>query len=243
MIAAAVYTSTAFFSFNHAAHVLIGRRAHVDPTASRSPPYDDASLPAGDRLTNGELAVAGFVAGAFTTLFTCPFEVAKITQQINTSSKPQSMGRTFLGLVRDSYARESKLVDPLRALYSGFGAHFLRDSVGSATYFLFYFGLKRELESIEWFKSNQTAKEIFAGGLGGSLCWASILPLDTIKSRGQALKRPVSFFPLVKRMLEEEGPKSFFRGGVPMVVRAFPVNAVTFLVYEECNRYVSGRSE
>ena len=107
----------------------------------------------------------------------------------------------------------------------------------------------------------QTAvKVLLCGGLAGVVTWASIFPLDVIKTRvqTQALNNPatlgeerrgllesearthnverrtarLSTFAIAKQAYQSEGPSVFFRGLGICSVRAFVVNAVQWAVYE-----------
>ena len=82
-------------------------------------------------------------------------------------------------------------------------------------------------------KASQMAQFMF-GGLAGTLCWLSVLPFDVIKSRMQAIdgRHYTSLVHCALDSYNKEGAKVFMRGGLAMALRAFPVNGVTFLVYE-----------
>ena len=82
-------------------------------------------------------------------------------------------------------------------------------------------------------KASQMA-QFMLGGLAGTLCWLSVLPFDVVKSRMQALdgRHYTSLVHCALDSYKKEGAKVFMRGGLAMALRAFPVNGVTFLVYE-----------
>ena len=81
--------------------------------------------------------------------------------------------------------------------------------------------------------ASQTAQFVF-GGLAGTLCWPSVLPFDVVKSRMQATdgRHYTSMVQCARDSYRQEGAKVFMRGALAMSLRAFPVNGVTFLVYE-----------
>lgn len=70
----------------------------------------------------------------------------------------------------------------------------------------------------------------------GVVSWALITPIDLVKSRIQAddIKKPVyrGFMDCAKKSYQAHGLSVFFRGFSMMMLRSFPVNAATFLVYE-----------
>jgi solute carrier family 25 carnitine/acylcarnitine transporter 20/29 len=96
-------------------------------------------------------------------------------------------------------------------------------------------------------------KVLLCGGLAGIVTWASIFPLDVIKTRVQTqvmpreptlqgehrtllqpevLERRLSTIDIAKQAYRTEGAGVFFRGLGICSVRAFVVNAVQWAVYE-----------
>jgi solute carrier family 25 carnitine/acylcarnitine transporter 20/29 len=117
--------------------------------------------------------------------------------------------------------------------------------------------------SYEWMKQNwkmpndtdrETAmKVLLCGGLAGIVTWATIFPLDVVKTRVQTqalhpaqhrvseqhalldagtLKRRLGAIDIAKQAFQTEGVGVFFRGLGICSVRAFVVNAVQWAVYE-----------
>ena len=74
---------------------------------------------------------------------------------------------------------------------------------------------------------------LFAGGLSGILTWLVNYPIDVIKSRIQAdgtqgNHKYNGFIDCGRQIYNTEGVKGFKKGLGVTLVRAFPVNAVTF---------------
>lgn len=82
---------------------------------------------------------------------------------------------------------------------------------------------------------------LLCGGIAGVVTWASVFPLDVIKTRLQAQtigdngrpesqvlleRRSLSSFQIAKETYRAEGVKAFYRGLGVCSVRAFIVNAV-----------------
>jgi solute carrier family 25 carnitine/acylcarnitine transporter 20/29 len=105
-------------------------------------------------------------------------------------------------------------------------------------------------------------KVLLCGGLAGVVTWASIFPLDVIKTRvqtqvlyherrvqaehrallhPQTSERRLSSLELAKQAYRTEGVAVFFRGLGICSVRAFVVNAVQWAVYEWMMRVLQGR--
>ena len=88
-------------------------------------------------------------------------------------------------------------------------------------------------------------EQFWAGGLAGMICWLSVLPFDVVKSRMQAEepeRRQIrSMTDCFYKSYKAHGLSVFFRGAVAMSARAFPVNGVTFVVYETLLEYCNSQ--
>uniref|UniRef100_A0AC35FFJ4 Uncharacterized protein n=1 Tax=Panagrolaimus sp. PS1159 TaxID=55785 RepID=A0AC35FFJ4_9BILA len=74
-----------------------------------------------------------------------------------------------------------------------------------------------------------------AGGFAGIARWLICIPADVIKSRLQTApegKYPGGMRDVIREILQHEGPPGFFRGFGPVLLRAFPANAASFLGLE-----------
>lgn len=76
-----------------------------------------------------------------------------------------------------------------------------------------------------------------AGGLAGMASWMAIFPVDLVKSRvpKDALSPSPAYKGLLdcaSRIIKENGVRALYNGLQPTLVRAFPIHAVNFLVYE-----------
>ncbi|KAI0474218.1 mitochondrial carrier [Xylaria cf. heliscus] len=151
----------------------------------------------------------------------------------------------------------------IRGLYCGGVVTALRDSIGYGFYFWTYEfcgRLSAQLASSSSFTADngrgssndsgtdlmrEAAKVLLCGGMAGVVSWASVYPLDVIKTKVQAQipldptttpllgtakrKGAVQIF---KESYREGGMRSFFRGLGWCSLRAFIVNAVQWGVYE-----------
>jgi solute carrier family 25 (mitochondrial carnitine/acylcarnitine transporter), member 20/29 len=73
-------------------------------------------------------------------------------------------------------------------------------------------------------------RSIFAGGMAGILNWMVALPPDVLKSRLQTA--PEGMYPngmrdVFRQIIREEGVAGLFKGITPVMLRAFPSNAVS----------------
>ncbi|KAI5450538.1 hypothetical protein NCC49_002993 [Naganishia albida] len=103
------------------------------------------------------------------------------------------------------------------------------------------------------YELSQNASNFLAGGLASNLYWLSALPADNVKSRimTDSLSKPKyrSAWHVVHTVLHEKdragrsrlgntiaGVGNFYRGIVPVVLRAFPTNAAALAVWEAVMR-------
>ncbi|KAF2157852.1 solute carrier family 25 protein [Myriangium duriaei CBS 260.36] len=190
----------------------------------------------------GKTWTAGAAAGLATFVVSAPTELIKCRVQVN---------RAHVSSLRA--ARDIWRHDGLRGLYWGGTVTALRDSVGYGFYYWSYELSKRALmtsrgagEQPEWMSV------LLCGGIAGVATWASIFPLDVIKTRVQTqglnlfptavaaeptplIQRPehrLNTWQIARKAYTEEGLRCFFRGLGVCSVRAFFVNAVQWAVYE-----------
>ncbi|KAI4755481.1 hypothetical protein E4T52_12433 [Aureobasidium sp. EXF-3400] len=201
---------------------------------------DDPSSPSSLSKT----FVAGALGGLATFIVSAPTELIKCRAQVSSVETSSWAIATQLWKERG-----------LRGLYWGGGVTSLRDSVGYGFYFWSYELSKRMLisektdaEKPEWMTI------LLCGGIAGVVTWASIFPLDVIKTRVQTQgisKSPISVhtgeqseliasqnsgrfgtIQIARQAYREEGLSVFFRGLGVCSFRAFFVNAAQWAVYE-----------
>ena len=128
---------------------------------NRSLPY----LP--ENLTG--IFTAGALAGLATFTISAPTEVTKCRAQLSAHHKSSA-----------AVAMELVKAHGIRGLYLGGAVTALRDSVGYGAYFATYEAVKPAFAELE----GQMAI-LAAGGVAGVATWASIYPLDVVKTRVQ----------------------------------------------------------
>ncbi|KAK4548786.1 hypothetical protein LTR36_008559 [Oleoguttula mirabilis] len=117
---------------------------------------------------------AGALGGLAIFFVSAPTETVKCRAQV--SDPPQSS----LSVVRELWKHGG-----IRGLYLGGGITSVRDAVGYGFYFWSYELSKRSLTSEDDTPNQQALKVLLCGGLAGVVTWASIFPLDVIKTRVQ----------------------------------------------------------
>mmetsp|Transcript_478 Transcript_478/g.1156 ORF Transcript_478/g.1156 Transcript_478/m.1156 type:complete len:294 (-) Transcript_478:619-1500(-) len=218
VIGQVAYTSLSFAGYNYTLQYLSGHSLYTGTA--------DASLL--------NVFIAGTTGGALSTLVTTPLEMVKCNLQVD---REHSSAGGIRRVVRQSWARGG-----VQGLYRGFGITVVRDSPASGLYFVVYTETKKQ--AVDKLGMARTPAELFAGGLAGVLCWFPVIPIDVIKTRIQTdyLLPPAerqnytSTMHCVRKTIAEEGVRSLYKGSGPLLVRAFPVSAVTFYVYEALMR-------
>ncbi|KAG1672759.1 Serine/threonine-protein phosphatase 2A regulatory subunit alpha isoform [Nymphon striatum] len=130
-----------------------------------------------------QMYCAGCVGGGAATFITCPVENVKVKLQVQSGSNGVYKGPV------DCIVKLIKTRD-IAQLYKGFLATFIREFPSSGIYMVTYEAIERLLSSpidgtIATTLKN-SAVTILAGGTAGVVTWASILPVDVVKSRIQA---------------------------------------------------------
>ncbi|KAM7197159.1 Mitochondrial carrier domain containing protein [Naviculisporaceae sp. PSN 640] len=245
----------------------------LNSTFSHSPSSAAGSPTTGTNLYTTFLA--GAIGGLATWVVSTPTELIKCRVQLasssssssSTSSRSPNLGSSAEGISSWSATKAVLRTEGIKGLYFGGLVTALRDSIGYGFYFWSY-----ELSS-RWMakytatsaadggtssSNSNAASVLLCGGLAGIVTWASIFPLDVIKTRVQTQvlnaettsmngaqtpllqtasttirkKKPLGAWEITKQTYAEGGIKPFFRGLGVCSVRAFIVNAVQWAVYE-----------
>ncbi|KAF0700797.1 Aste57867_8688 [Aphanomyces stellatus] len=185
----------------------------------------------GGKLTPGQQLIAGAAAGLFQVSFAAPAELVKITMQVNNYPSNYSS----ISCLRDILKAEG-----MRGIYRGTGLQIMRDVPAFGSYFYSYEVLKSTLTDGQ--PDNETTMNLLmAGGLAGSISWVCTQPIDVVKTlvQSQPAHGRLSTLDLMRHHYKLEGPRFLLKGFGATVLRAFPVSAVTFLVYERTMQYMN----
>lgn len=191
--------------------------------------------------------LAGAIGGLATWVVSTPTELIKCRAQITSSPTAASSW----GITKEILRSEG-----IKGLYFGGVVTALRDSIGYGFYFWSYELSTRLMMSKMRERRNdsqEAAKVLLCGGLAGVVTWASIFPLDVIKTRVQTQilsdrttapllgtepategteRRRLGAIEVARNAYRNEGPGVFFRGLTVCSIRAFVVNAAQWAVYE-----------
>ncbi|KAJ3043787.1 mitochondrial aspartate-glutamate transporter agc1 [Rhizophlyctis rosea] len=182
--------------------------------------------------------LAGCTAGGSQVLFTNPLEIVKIRLQVQGEAAKAALDASTPKASAITIVRQLGLL----GLYKGVGACLLRDIPFSGIYFPTYAHLKTGLfhEGKDGKKLN-ALELLTAGAIAGMPAAYLVTPADVIKTRLQvaARKGETTYSGIgdaFRKILKEEGPRAFFKGGVARIFRSSPQFGVTLAAYEFLHR-------
>ncbi|KAH0590850.1 hypothetical protein H2248_000969 [Termitomyces sp. 'cryptogamus'] len=193
------------------------------------------------RLTLIGHGIAGLFAGWTSTLIATPVELLKVKLQLQ--SQRSVAERQFKGPI--DCARQIIRAQGLLGMWSGFtGSLAFRSNF--FWMFLSFEAFMRGFSRLAGtpYEISTGAANFISGGLGAFAFWGMAIPADNIKNR--MMSHPVphphshsstvaggpSFILTARHIYSSHGITGFFRGLGPCLLRAFPVNACAFFVYE-----------
>ncbi|XP_005100915.1 solute carrier family 25 member 45 [Aplysia californica] len=198
---------------------------------------------AGSKPQYGAIAIASAVATLPQLLIMCPVEVIKVTLQSqipHTHNVPKTAAKQYFSGPMEAATSIIK-TSGYRGMYRGFCTQIIRDTPASVAYLVIYSFLQYESQKRMPSFPSQLGNFI-SGGISGVLSWMIIMPFDVIKSKLQAdpnKQMYEGFWDCTKKVYSAGGLRAFIMGFVPMSIRAFPVNAVTLMVYSESLLYLN----
>jgi len=193
-------------------------------------------------LSLGQEALAGGVAGFFSSTAITPAEVIKCRLQIQDRVSSSGVANTplkYSGLI-DAAVRIGR-TEGLKGLFAGLPSVWMRD----IPFNFVFLGSYEAFCSLATWQSGKTreqlgAAELFVcGGLAGVSGWSIVFPMDVVKSKMQTSTATVasSATQVIKHTLKTEGVRAFYRGWSAAVLRAFPANAALLMGVEFSKRF------
>ncbi|CCD22939.1 organic acid transporter NDAI_0A07850 [Naumovozyma dairenensis CBS 421] len=182
-----------------------------------------------DTLSLKQYYICGLTGGVINSFLSSPIEHVRIRLQTQTGiGKPEFNGP--IDCIR-KLLKEKSLMRGLRPMM-------LRAGHGLGCYFLTYEALiARDIKKGMDRCDISAWKLCTYGSLSGTVLWLSIYPLDVVKSMIQTdtLRNPKfnnSMRKVITHLYRTHGISSFFKGFVPTMLRAAPVNGATFVTFE-----------
>ena len=187
----------------------------------------------------------GALAGTVQAFVICPMEHIKCRLQVQAAAASNAAATQLYKGPIDCARSIIKDHGLFRGLFRGMGVTLWRETPAFGFYFATYDSCKSRVETLLEDKNDSHpipshahawAASALAGGVSGAWTWAIIYPFDVIKSRMQTgpLDRHLQkgMWTVGADIVQEHGVKRLFRGLGITLVRAFPVNAIIFPVYE-----------
>jgi len=186
----------------------------------------------GKKIDESELPIywhglAGLCAGFSQNVFGTPNELVKIKCQVNRTENVRSIQMAKRLYIKGGF---------FKGIYQGWWLTAARDTPAFGVYFVSYEFYRTLFQS--WGLS-QVWAAFFAGGMAGSNSFFFTHPIDVVKSMRQEQKigtpkEQTRTLYLIKKAYVANGRSVsiFARGVIPSVFRAYPVSAVTFVIYD-----------
>jgi solute carrier family 25 carnitine/acylcarnitine transporter 20/29 len=200
-------------------------KAAVEQGFSKAPLRDMVAVQQHKTFLAG--AAAGGIGSLVTSLALCPIELVKV--------RVQTGGETGLARCALNIARQGGL----RALYKGLGATVLREAPGNVAFFGTYEAALGSLRRNGVFATDD-ARVLVAGGLAGIGFWLVALPADNVKTQQQLFANSGGLLSAANEIRASQGMRGFYRGLVPVLVRAFPSNAALFWGVSKTQSFFDG---
>ncbi|GAX22302.1 solute carrier family 25 (mitochondrial aspartate/glutamate transporter), member 12/13 [Fistulifera solaris] len=187
--------------------------------------------------------IAGACAGACQLLVTNPMEVTKIHMQLEGETN-RFLEKRGIPSIEPASLRSIVRQMGLPGVYRGATACLLRDVPFSAIYFPTYSALRHLLDAEIDQPTN--ANIWLAGTVAGIPAAALTIPADVVKTRlqstrpdGEVLYYYSGVRDCVTKMYQQEGWRSFFRGGTARVLRLAPQFGISLMAYEQLAQWVT----
>lgn len=180
--------------------------------------------------------VSAISAGAVADVATNPFWVVRTRLQTLSLFPDASSNHSTLTMFRTIYQKEG-----VRAFYKGLTASFLGLS-HVAIQFPLYEHLKEEMMRYRRV-TELNSFDILLTATGAKLV-ASVItyPHEVLRSRLQSSRDRMTLVGLTRKILAEEGLRSFYCGIRVNIMRALPATMCTFVTYESVIKYVESRN-
>ncbi|XP_042228003.1 solute carrier family 25 member 48-like isoform X2 [Homarus americanus] len=184
-----------------------------------------------DKPSTSNVYIAGCAGGVAQLIVACPVDLVKIKMQLQLGASKEVWGKFMETNYKGPISCFRKLYKNggISSCYTGITTMFLRDVIASGFYMVVYSWMT------DFNPCPSTISILWAGGMAGVISWASILPLDVVKSRIQA-DCPINpqyknLWDCLVKSYKAEGLQVFTRGFWMMSLRAFPTNSAIFFGY------------
>lgn len=185
--------------------------------------------------------LGGAMAGSLISFGSAPFELVKVRRQLEFTIAEKKGIKLVKPPSTASAVRDIFRMSGFFGLYNGFSLHFLRDTAGTALYFLEYDGMRHLLGRLPsgeqgptppWLPIHPSLVPFVCGSLSGVTSWALIYPLDVVKTKvqqralaGEQYRGPGETLHRLIRGPDPQNPKPLV-AGIARIYRGLGVSAL-----------------
>lgn len=184
-------------------------------------------------LKTSDLFLAGSISALPISLFEAPLDHIKCKMQIQ--SKNNIIYTNAIQGLSKIYSKNG-----FRGVMMGYNATLLRNAPSFGIYFSSY---QYTYDSLQKYNINENIKYFLSGGLAGLYSWSLLYPFEVVKTRIQVdsidkkNRKYQGIGDCFQKIIKNEGYSALWRGYLPTIIRAFPVNGCIFLVYHHSKKY------
>ncbi|KAI9016494.1 mitochondrial carrier domain-containing protein [Phycomyces nitens] len=193
-------------------------------------------------VSTGSVFLAGLAAGTTEAIaVVSPMDLIKIRLQAQRHSMADPMDiPKYRNAPHAAYTIVKE--EGITALYKGVTLTALRQATNQAANFTAYQEFKHYAKRVQNLEELPSYQHLILGGVSGAMGPLSNAPIDTIKTRIQKSSAPGSGWERFKfvttEIMQKEGPRAFYKGLTPRLLRVAPGQAVTFMVYEKVKSWL-----
>jgi len=185
--------------------------------------------------------IGGAMAGSMISFGSAPFELVKVRRQLEYTIAEKKGIKLIKPPSTAAAIRDIFRINGIFGLYTGFYLHFLRDTAGTALYFLEYDGMRHLLGRFpsgeqgptpSWFPIHASLVPFVCGSLSGVTSWALIYPMDVVKTKvqqramaGEMYRSPRETLHRLIRGSDPQNPKPL-GAGIARIYRGLGVSAL-----------------
>ncbi|KAI8145833.1 mitochondrial carrier domain-containing protein [Fennellomyces sp. T-0311] len=209
--------------------------------------YKSWMADANGKVSTTAVFLAGLAAGTTeAVLVVSPMDLIKIRLQAQRHSMADPLDiPKYRNAPHAAYTIVKE--EGVRALYKGVTLTALRQATNQAANFTAYQEMKKYARRLQNLDELPSYQHLILGGVSGAMGPLSNAPIDTIKTRIQKSSAPGSgwdrFKTVTTEIMQKEGPRAFYKGLTPRLLRVAPGQAVTFMVYEKVRSWIDMFSE
>lgn len=172
-----------------------------------------------NNLTNNHInnLISGCMAGTMTSFFECPIDYIKSQMQSHHNKNYKNLFKTI----------------NLNKLYRGYFATLVRNIPSMGLFFSSFQYTNNKLNQLN--KSNEYINAFIAGGVSGFARWGITYPFDFYKTKIQTCDYKMTYLECIKKYKFKE----VWKGYIPCIIRAFPVNSFLFLAVTYTKKLIS----